>query len=87
MAPFQLSADGIESQFATNHLGHFYLTELLLDKMKQTAKTSGLEGRIVILSSTAHNMAYKGGFRFDKLNEKKGCVMCFSISRACGHEV
>ncbi|RVW98714.1 Short-chain dehydrogenase TIC 32, chloroplastic [Vitis vinifera] len=38
--PFQLSQDGIESQFATNHIGHFLLTNLLLDKMKSTARTT-----------------------------------------------
>ncbi|KAL0338335.1 UNVERIFIED_CONTAM: Short-chain dehydrogenase B, chloroplastic [Sesamum angustifolium] len=52
--PYQLSEDGIEIQFATNHLGHFYLTNLLLDKMKETANSTGMEGRIVNLSSIAH---------------------------------
>ncbi|KAI5067193.1 hypothetical protein GOP47_0017721 [Adiantum capillus-veneris] len=46
--PFELSADGIELQFATNHIGHFLLTELVLDNMKRTAQESGIEGRIVI---------------------------------------
>ncbi|KAI4349283.1 hypothetical protein L6164_009892 [Bauhinia variegata] len=70
--PFQLSEDGVEMQFATNHLGHFHLTNLLLDKMKQTAKDSGIEGRIVNLSSIAHTYTYKGGIRFDKLNDPNG---------------
>ncbi|KAI4300134.1 hypothetical protein L6164_033545 [Bauhinia variegata] len=70
--PFNLSEDGIEMQFATNHLGHFLLTNLLLDKMKQTAKDSGIEGRIVNLSSIAHTYTYEEGIRFDKLNDQIG---------------
>ncbi|KAK3172194.1 hypothetical protein Dsin_006272 [Dipteronia sinensis] len=68
--PYQLSDDGIEIQFATNHLGHFLLTNLLLEKMKKTAKVTGIEGRIVNLSSIAHQYTYKGGIRFDKINDK-----------------
>nr|GMC87140.1 short-chain dehydrogenase TIC 32, chloroplastic-like [Ipomoea batatas] len=69
--PFQLSEDGYEMQFATNHLGHFYLTNLLLDRMKETAKATGIEGRIVNLSSIAHRYPYRKGIRFDKINDKK----------------
>lgn len=68
--PYQLSEDGIEMQFATNHLGHFYLTSLLLDKMKETAKFTGIEGRIVNLSSVAHIHTYYKGIRFNRINEK-----------------
>lgn len=41
--------DGIELQFATNHLGHFLLTSQLIDIMPDTNKT-----RIVSISSVAH---------------------------------
>lgn len=68
--PYHLSKDGIELQFATNHLGHFLLTNLLLDKMKHTADTSGIQGRIVNLSSVAHQHTYSEGIRFDKINDK-----------------
>ncbi|KAL3029252.1 hypothetical protein AAZX31_03G153300 [Glycine max] len=70
--PFKLSEDGIEMQFATNHIGHFHLSNLLLDKMKQTAKATGIEGRIINLSSIAHNYTYRKGIRFNKINERKG---------------
>ncbi|CAA7389645.1 unnamed protein product [Spirodela intermedia] len=68
--PYQLSADGIEMQFATNHLGHFLLTNLLLEKMKATARETGIEGRIVNLSSIAHITSYPGGIRFDSINDE-----------------
>ncbi|XP_039163512.1 short-chain dehydrogenase TIC 32 B, chloroplastic isoform X2 [Eucalyptus grandis] len=70
--PYQLSEDGFEVQFATNHLGHFLLTNLLLDKMKATARVSGIEGRIVNLSSIAHLHTYKEGIRFDDINDQLG---------------
>lgn len=70
--PFMLSHDNIELQFATNHLGHFLLTELLLETMKKTARESNVEGRIVILSSEGHRFAYSEGVRFDKINDESG---------------
>eukprot|EP00252_Welwitschia_mirabilis_P022500 TRINITY_DN6103_c0_g1_i1.p1 TRINITY_DN6103_c0_g1~~TRINITY_DN6103_c0_g1_i1.p1 ORF type:complete len:323 (+),score=61.66 TRINITY_DN6103_c0_g1_i1:399-1367(+) len=70
--PFQLSKDGIELQFATNHLGHFLLTNLLLDKIKATAKETGIEGRIVNVSSAAHKRTYPEGIRLDNINDNAG---------------
>ncbi|KAL5710958.1 NADP-retinol dehydrogenase [Ranunculus cassubicifolius] len=69
--PYALSEDGVEMQFATNHLGPFHLTNLLLDKMKNTAQVTGIEGRIVNLSSVAHKFPYKEGIRFDNINDEK----------------
>jgi NAD(P)-dependent dehydrogenase (short-subunit alcohol dehydrogenase family) len=51
-------------------VGPFLLTNLLLDKMKITAKETNKEGRIVIVSSYAHFWAPKEGITFDKLNKK-----------------
>ncbi|CAI0476193.1 unnamed protein product [Linum tenue] len=73
--PYSLSEDNIELQFATNHLGtygHFLLTNLLLETMKRTAHASNREGRIVILGSLAHIFTYKGGIRFERLNDESG---------------
>ena len=47
--PFELTADGIESQFGTNHIGHFVLSMLLLPALKVSAPS-----RVVTLSSLAH---------------------------------
>ncbi|KAG9441321.1 hypothetical protein H6P81_017175 [Aristolochia fimbriata] len=78
--PFMLSEDGIELQFATNHLGHFLLTDLLLETMKDTARNSNIEGRIVNLSSEGHRFAYHEGIRFDKINDES----CYNSIRAYG---
>ncbi|XP_027364162.1 short-chain dehydrogenase TIC 32, chloroplastic isoform X2 [Abrus precatorius] len=66
--PFTLSKDNIELQFATNHIGHFLLTNLLLDTLKKTSREAKKEGRIVNVSSEAHRFAYSEGIRFDKIN-------------------
>ncbi|KAK1436117.1 hypothetical protein QVD17_01893 [Tagetes erecta] len=49
-----VSEDGIEMTFATNYLGHFLLTKLLMKNMIETAKLTGLQGRIVNVSSGIH---------------------------------
>ncbi|XP_043695294.1 short-chain dehydrogenase TIC 32, chloroplastic-like isoform X1 [Telopea speciosissima] len=71
-APFMLSQNNIEMQFATNHVGHFLLTNLLLEAMKKTAHESKTEGRIVCVSSEAHRRPYPEGIRFDKINDESG---------------
>lgn len=50
-----ISEDGIEMTFATNYLGHFLLTKLLINKMVETAKSTGVQGRIVNVSSSIHS--------------------------------
>ncbi|KAF3432960.1 hypothetical protein FNV43_RR24062 [Rhamnella rubrinervis] len=70
--PFMLSKDNIELQFATNHIGHFLLTNLLLETMKKTASECSKEGRIVNVSSRRHKFSYQEGIRFDKINDQSG---------------
>eukprot|EP01095_Lingulamoeba_sp_RSL-Kostka_P002599 TRINITY_DN1349_c1_g3_i3.p1 TRINITY_DN1349_c1_g3~~TRINITY_DN1349_c1_g3_i3.p1 ORF type:complete len:198 (+),score=53.57 TRINITY_DN1349_c1_g3_i3:63-656(+) len=72
--PYYETEDGFESQFGINHVGHFYLTTKLIDNMKATAENSD-QGRIVILSSYAHEM-YKDGIRFDDITGKGTWYEC-----------
>ena len=52
-APYQLTEDGYEPTFAVNHLGHFLLTLLLLDRIKSTPSS-----RILVVSSHAHYIGF-----------------------------
>jgi len=62
--PYRQTTDGFEMQFGTNHLGHFALTGLLLDRLL------GTDGaRVVNVSSGAHRM---GKIRFDDLQWHNG---------------
>nr|KJB34137.1 hypothetical protein B456_006G049300 [Gossypium raimondii] len=79
--PFMLSKDNIELQFATNHIGHFLLTNLLLDTMKKAARTSKREGRIINVSSEAHRYTYKEGIQFDKINDQSGNFAAYGQSK------
>ncbi len=55
MCPYAKTEDGFEMQFATNHLGHFLLVQLLLPLLKA-------KSRIVITSSVLHKVIFR--FRF-----------------------
>jgi retinol dehydrogenase 12 len=50
----QLTRDGFEPTFGTNHLGHYLFTRLLLDRIKQTTGA-----RIVNTASHSHYFAKK----------------------------
>jgi NAD(P)-dependent dehydrogenase (short-subunit alcohol dehydrogenase family) len=61
--PRRLTADGFESQFGTNHLGHFALTGLLLPRLLASPAP-----RVVTVSSGAHRI---GRMRFDDLQGER----------------
>jgi WW domain-containing oxidoreductase len=82
MSPFMLTKDNIELNFGTNHIGHFLLTNLLLETMKSTARESQNEGRIVNVSSWAHNFPYREGIRFDKINDESSFGTWFDYAQS-----
>ncbi|GAB1421792.1 SDR family NAD(P)-dependent oxidoreductase [Anaerolineales bacterium] len=62
--PYAKTVDGFEQQFATNHLGHFALTGLLMDRLLETPQS-----RVVNISSNAHRW---GEIDFDNLMYENG---------------
>ncbi|GER56801.1 NAD(P)-binding Rossmann-fold superfamily protein [Striga asiatica] len=67
----EFSEDKIELTFATNYLGHFLLTEMLLGKMVETASETQIQGRIVNVSSVIHNWVRSKNFCFNKMLSPK----------------
>ncbi|XP_048218172.1 retinol dehydrogenase 12 isoform X1 [Perognathus longimembris pacificus] len=74
MCPLSKTADGFETHLGVNHLGHFLLTYLLVERLKESAPA-----RVVNLSSVAHLI---GKIHFQDLHcEKyysKGLAYCHS---------
>lgn len=72
-----LSADGLEATFATNHLGPFLLTSLLLDRLR-----AGAPARIVNVSSEMHRF---GTLRWDDLQHRRGYspLRAYNASKLC----
>jgi NAD(P)-dependent dehydrogenase (short-subunit alcohol dehydrogenase family) len=64
MAPYGTTEDGFEQQVGINHLGHFALTGLLIDRLLATPGA-----RVVNVSSTAHRF---GTLDFDNLLYEEG---------------
>ncbi|THJ66237.1 SDR family NAD(P)-dependent oxidoreductase [Arthrobacter echini] len=62
--PKGTTSDGFELQFGTNHLGHFALTGLLLEHLREAGSA-----RVVTLSSLAHK---RGRIDFDDLQSEHG---------------
>lgn len=61
--PFSHTADGLEMQMGVNHMGHFLLTNLLLDRLKASAPS-----RVVVVSS---GLSKLGHINFENLNSEK----------------
>ena len=73
-----LSADGIEMTFALNHLAYYLLTNLLLDRLRESAPA-----RIINVASSAHRNA--GKFRISDLPDanRSGGYRAYGRSKLC----
>jgi len=70
----ELTEEGIEATFALNHLGYFLLTQLLLDRIVQSAPA-----RIVNVASIGHRRAT---MNFDDLSFEHGYSMMAAYGRS-----
>ncbi|XP_038606898.1 retinol dehydrogenase 14 [Tachyglossus aculeatus] len=72
--PYMKTEDGFEMQFGVNHLGHFLLTNLLLDLLKSSAPS-----RIIVVSSKLYKY---GDINFEDLNSEINYNKSFAYSRS-----
>ncbi|MEN0066867.1 MAG: SDR family oxidoreductase [Myxococcota bacterium] len=71
---------GIEMQMLTNHVGHFILVTGLVDQLAS-------DGRVVMLSSSAHTHPYREGIRFDDWSAERGYTswLAYGQSKLANH--
>lgn len=62
------SEDSIETTFATNHIGHFHFTNLIMPKIIKASETSSTPTRIINVSSYGHQFS---PVRFSDINFSK----------------
>lgn len=68
MVPERQTEDGFEFHFTLNYLGHFLLTNLLLDTLKSSGRP-GRCSRIINMSSATH---FAGVVDMEDLNKRCG---------------
>ncbi|MCO5578469.1 hypothetical protein L7F22_032312 [Adiantum nelumboides] len=79
---FRKSEDGYEMSFATSHLGHFLLTEMVLERMVRSAEEMGVQGRIVNVASCLHRWVGKHGIAFHSLHDKHSYVESINYAQS-----
>lgn len=71
---FETTQDGFEYHVGVNHIGHAYLTQMLLGDLKSTAAKSPSGSRIVSVSSFAESSAPESGMVFDQWVPQNGIM-------------
>ncbi|KAL5343191.1 short-chain dehydrogenase [Aspergillus crustosus] len=56
--PHKLTADGIESQFGTNHIGHFLFTNLIINKLLASDGANSSASRVVNVASMGYRLSW-----------------------------
>lgn len=74
LVPERRTEDGFEEHFGVNYLGHFLLTNLLLDTLRKSG-TNNFNARVVTVSSATH---FTGQVNFDNLQSSR----CYSAHGA-----
>ncbi|ROT84983.1 putative retinol dehydrogenase 13-like [Penaeus vannamei] len=74
----QETKDGLELTMATNHFGHFLLTNLLLKRLQESAPS-----RVVTVSSAAHMVVRKLDPRDLNLSASYGSMQAYGLSKLC----
>lgn len=64
-----LTQEGYEIQIGTNHMGHAFLTHLLLPTLEETTKINS-DVRIIFVASVAESMAPPHPYQFDQFKTK-----------------
>ncbi|KAJ7652728.1 hypothetical protein DFH06DRAFT_1299506 [Mycena polygramma] len=87
IGPFKLTADGLESQFGTDHVGPFLFTKLLAPKLLSAA-TTNYTPRVVFVASAAHQFGSGAYFQAKSANilaaielskRSKGAINAYSL--------
>ncbi|XP_044787065.2 WW domain-containing oxidoreductase isoform X10 [Bubalus bubalis] len=83
--PWTLTKDGLETTFQVNHLGHFYLVQLLQDVLCRSAPA-----RVVVVSSESHRFTdindSSGKLDFSRLSPSKNdywAMLAYNRSKLC----
>uniref|UniRef100_A0A8C5UVL4 WW domain containing oxidoreductase n=1 Tax=Microcebus murinus TaxID=30608 RepID=A0A8C5UVL4_MICMU len=83
--PWSLTKDGLETTFQVNHLGHFYLVQLLQDVLCRSAPA-----RVIVVSSESHRFTdindSSGKLDFDRLSPSKNdywAMLAYNRSKLC----